>query len=190
MLCGVKNMANKEKENKGIVVWITGLSGSGKTTIALKLKAKLEALDKSVIIIDGDEIRSDKHKHLSFSRQDVKKNNRLTARLAKDKSKSHDFVLVPIISPYAEDRKMVKEIIGQNHIELFTNSSLENCIKRDVKGLYKKALAGEIEDFIGISKTSPYETPKKPDLEIKTDNMSIEKSVDKAINYLKKRKFL
>ena len=83
-----------------------------------------------------------------------------------------------------------KKIIGKNFIELFTNSSLQNCIKRDVKGLYKKALAGKIDDFIGVSESSPYEAPKNPDLEIKTDDLSIEESVKKAINYLKKRKLV
>ncbi|PIR93162.1 hypothetical protein COT99_02380, partial [Candidatus Falkowbacteria bacterium CG10_big_fil_rev_8_21_14_0_10_43_10] len=174
-----------ETKNKGKIIWFTGLSGSGKTTIALGLKKKLEFLNKSVKIIDGDDVRSDQHKHLGFSREDVKENNRLVAELAKEEAEKFDFVLVPIISPYQDDRKMVREINGENFIELFIDAPLEVCVKRDVKGLYKKALAGEIDDFIGLSETSPYEVPQNPDIRLKTNELSIADGVDAIVNYLK-----
>jgi len=105
---------NKTKDQAGIVLWFTGLSGSGKTTIALTLKDKLELIGKTVAIIDGDEVRTHQHQHLGFSRKDIQQNNRLIAELAKDKAASTDIVLVPIISPYKADRDMARKIIGHN----------------------------------------------------------------------------
>lgn len=181
----------KEKDEKcGCVIWFTGLSGSGKTTIALEAKEILESLGKNVEIIDGDAIRNSRHKHLSFSREDIKENNRLIAELAKTVANEFDFVLVPIISPYKEDREMARSIIKDNFLELFINASLEKCIKRDIKGLYKKALAGEIDNFIGVSEKNPYEFPQKPDIEIKTDNMGIDECVCRLVNLLKLKNLL
>jgi len=166
----------------GKVIWFTGLSGSGKTTIALELKKKLEDSGKKVEILDGDIVRDTLHKNLGFSREDIKENNRLIAELAKERAPSNDFVLVPIISPYKEDRVMVRSIVGENFKELFINASLDECIKRDVKGLYKKALAGEINNFIGVAESNPYERPDTPDLEIDTHNSSVGESVKDLVS--------
>jgi ATP sulfurylase/adenylyl-sulfate kinase len=176
----------RAKQNK--VIWFTGLSGSGKTTIALKMKEKLESLGKSVEIIDGDIVRNNQHKHLGFSRKDIRENNKLIAELVCEKKKDFDFILVPIISPYKEDRAMARTIIGNNFFELFINASLQTCINRDAKGLYKKALAGEINNFIGISDSNPYEAPDNPDIEIKSDKLTVNESVEKIVNYFKKLK--
>lgn len=168
----------------GRVVWLTGLSGSGKSTLAEALKEQLKAAGKTAEIIDGDTVRKNLNKHLGFSREDICENNRLIAELAKIKISEADFVLAPVIAPYKEDRQMVRDLIGPAYLEIFINRPLEKCVERDVKGLYKKALAGEIKDFIGVSPSNPYEAPVKPDLEIKTQELNIEESVKKIIDFL------
>lgn len=166
------------------VIWFTGLSGSGKTTLALELKKKLEELDKSVNIIDGDAIRNTIHNHLGFSREDINTNNLLIANLCNKNSDKFDFILVPVISPYKEDRELARKIIGGNFIELYLNAPLQECIKRDVKGLYKKALAGEIKNFIGVHNTNPYETPENPDIVVDTANKTVTTSVAEVLEFL------
>jgi len=166
------------------ILWFTGLSGSGKTTIALELKKELEKRGKSVEVLDGDVVRNTLHKNLGFFREDIRENNRLIANLAKEKSSRFDFILIPIISPYREDREMARSIIGSSFMELFINAPLTECVKRDVKGLYKKALTGEINNLIGVSKSNPYEAPEKPDLEIKTNQLDLPKSVDIILQQL------
>ncbi|HLC52092.1 MAG TPA: adenylyl-sulfate kinase [Candidatus Nanoarchaeia archaeon] len=168
----------------GKVVWFTGLSGSGKTTIALELKKQLENSGKIVEILDGDVVRETLHKNLGFSREDIRENNRLIAGLAKELSSKTDYILVPIISPYKEDRAMVRKIIGDDFIELFVNTPLQKCINRDVKGLYKKALAGEIDDFIGIAESNPYQPPNNPEIEIFTANQNLQDSVKQILEKL------
>ena len=177
----------EEDQKKCKVLWFTGLSGSGKTTLALELKKKLEELGKKVEILDGDIVRGTINKHLGFSREDIRENNKIMAGLAKEKMKDSDFVLVPKISPYKEDREKTQFLIGDNFLELFINAPLQECIKRDVKGLYQKALAGEIKDFVGIAQSNPYEAPDNPHLEIKTDQQSLEESVTTILDFLKSR---
>jgi adenylyl-sulfate kinase len=169
----------------GKIIWFTGLSGSGKSTIAKKLAERLEVFGKKVKVLDGDEIRATSHKHLGFSPKDIHENNFLIAKMAKKVSENVDFVLVPIISPYRSDRTLVRKTIGPDFFEVFVNAPLKECIKRDVKGLYKKALKGEIKNFIGLSDSNPYEPPQFPDVEIKTMNCSPDGGVQKIINFLK-----
>lgn len=170
----------------GIVIWFTGLSGSGKSTIAAHLQEALGAKRKRVAILDGDDIRREKHKHLGFSRSGIRENNLLVAELAREKAQEFDFVLVTMISPYREDRAKARSIIGAGFVELFVNVPVEKCIERDPKGLYKKALAGEIPNFIGVAASSPYEVPKTPDIEIRTDTASADQCVDKVLQFLHK----
>ena len=172
------------------ILWFTGLSGSGKSTIADKLKRDFESEGKKVLILDGDVVREKLHKHLGFSREDIKENNRLIAELAKKEINNYDLIIIPVISPYIEDRKMAKEIIGDSFIEVFANRSIESCIKNDVKGLYKKALAGEIKNFIGIAESNPYESPKSADIELYTDKESVDESVKKINTFLRHEKEL
>lgn len=184
-------MKKSRGDKKSAVVWFTGLSGSGKTTIALKLKELLESRGKTVAVIDGDDIRKERHKHLGFSREDIRENNRLIAELACEKSQEFDIALIPIISPYREDRLAAKSAIGGDRfIELFVNTPLETCIERDEKGLYKKALAGEIENFIGVSPSAPYEPPENPDIEIKTAESNVDENVEVIMNFLKNKNLL
>lgn len=168
----------------GKVIWFTGLSGSGKTTIAKALAERIEIGGKNVKVLDGDDIRATKNKHLGFSPEDIHENNRLIAEMAKIEKGRVDFVLIPIISPYRSDRAMAREIIGNDFVEVYINTPLKECIKRDVKGLYKKALKGKIKNFIGISNSNPYEPPKSPDVEIRTKNSSLNEGVQKIMNFL------
>ncbi len=166
------------------VIWFTGLSGSGKSTIAQGLKVCLEKKNNTVLILDGDTIRSEKTKNLGFSREDIRTNNKIIAQIAVEKKKEYDYILVPVISPYREDREMARNIIGKNFIELFINCPIETCIEKDVKGLYKKALNGEIKDFIGIAETNPYESPIFPEITINTNTENVTKSIEKIIFFL------
>jgi adenylyl-sulfate kinase len=170
---------------KAKVLWFTGLSGSGKTTISVLLREKLISLGLKVFIIDGDVIRDEIHTNLGFSREDIRTNNKLIAESVKSISHKYDIILVPIISPFIKDRNMAREIIGNDIFhELFINTPINECQKRDPKGLYKRALNGEIRDFIGISDSNPYEPPKSPDLIIDTLADSKKDSVEKILNYL------
>ncbi len=165
----------------GIVVWFTGLSGSGKSTIANALKKRLEEKGKTVETLDGDVVREKLHRHLGFSREDIGENNRLIAELAK--KSSADVVLVPVIAPYREDREMARKIIGKCFFELYVNAPLHECIRRDAKGLYKKAQAGEI-DLIGFIGPNTYEAPETPDIEVTTLGTSVAENVEEIMNLL------
>ncbi len=172
------------------ILWFTGLSGSGKSTIADKLKKDLESEGKKILILDGDVVREKLHKHLGFSREDIKENNRLIAELAKKEINNYDLIVIPVISPYREDRKMARNIVGEHFVEVFANKPLQSCIKNDVKGMYKKALSGEIKNFIGIAESNPYQAPKNPDIELLTDKETVEESVGKIKTFLKYSKEL
>ncbi|MDD5699614.1 MAG: adenylyl-sulfate kinase [Candidatus Nanoarchaeia archaeon] len=179
-------MLNRNSENIGgaKVLWFTGLSGSGKTSISEKLHEFLVSRNKKVLILDGDVIRNTLHKNLGFSPEDIRENNKLISEICASEQGNYDFILVPIISPFADSRIKARSLLGDGFIEIHINCPLETCMKRDVKGLYKKALAGEVDNFIGISENVPYETPTNPDIRIDTDKEEIEKSVQKLISFL------
>jgi len=173
----------KYKLKKGLTLWLTGLSGSGKTTIAKALVGKISKHnpDFAIEMLDGDEIREHLNKDLSFSREDRITNIQRIAFLAGKISKHNVLVIVPVIAPYKEARDLAKTY-SQNFLEVYINASLEKVEERDVKGLYKKARAGEIKNFTGI--TDPYEVPDNPDLVINTENENIEESTEKLLNKL------
>jgi len=166
---------------KGATFWFTGLSGAGKSTLSNALKDKLdkELGDKNkVFILDGDVIRQGLNKDLGFSAEDRAENIRRISEVAKLFAMSGQICFVAFISPYEKDRQFGKNIHQQNGLnfyECYISASLESCEQRDVKGLYKKARAGEIKNFTGIS--DPYEAPANPDLDIPTDKLSLEESV-------------
>ena len=169
----------------GKVVWFTGLSGSGKTTLSNNVKNELiKKSNKSVFILDGDQVRNSSDKKLGFSRDNIRKNNLSIAKLAKKESKKYDFIFVSVIAPFNEDRKLAKKIIGNDMVLIFVKSSLTNCIKRDPKGLYKKALNNQIKNFIGISKNTPYEIPGNADIIVDTEKYNIIESTDYVIKLL------
>lgn len=160
---------------KGKVFWITGLSGSGKSTVAQHTEAKLFEAGIVTQILDGDNIRSGLNKNLSFTEEDRTENIRRIAEVAKLFAHCGIVTLASFISPTRAIRQMAKEIIGEDiFFEIFINTPIEECEKRDVKGLYRKARAGIIKNFTGID--APYEAPQNPYLEIKTKGQSIDNS--------------
>jgi len=166
------------------VLWFTGLSGSGKSTLAELLNKHLQERGYKTLVIDGDDVREKLHKHLGFSPEDIMENNRLILEMCLENIGKYDFVLVPVISPFKKSRQLSREKLGVNFVEIFVNASIETCIKRDVKGLYQKALRNEIQNFIGISKNAPYELPENPEIEIQTDTSTIDEALEKIIKKL------
>lgn len=184
-----KDERYKLKGHKGAVLWFTGLSACGKSTIANEVDFKLSKRGKHSFVLDGDNIRLGLNKNLGFSAEDRAENIRRIGEVAKLFASSGTFTLTAFISPYRADRDKVREILGPGEfIEIFVNASLETCEKRDPKGLYKKARAGEIKNFTGIS--DPYEAPAKPELTLDSDNKSIDELSDEVIAYLEKQGLL
>lgn len=170
-------------EQKPLMVWFTGLSGSGKSTLALRLEHYLFYEGYKVFLLDGDNIRNGLNSDLSFSEEDRKENVRRVGEVAKLMLDSGLIVLCAFISPYKEERDLVKKIVGEERYkEVFINCSLEVCEDRDTKGLYAKARQGEVQNFTGIS--APYEVPVNPDIEINTDQESVEESLCRLVNFL------
>ena len=172
--------------HKAYLLWFTGLSGSGKSTLANLVEMELYKEGLSTYILDGDNVRQGINKDLSFTPQDRSENIRRIAEISNLMLESGVLTLAAFVSPYIKDREAVKQIVGQdNFIEIFVNTSLEECERRDVKGLYKKARSGEIKNMTGVS--APYEAPVNPDLEVITDGQSIEESVEIIINFINKK---
>jgi adenylyl-sulfate kinase len=159
------------KKKEGVVLWFTGLSGAGKSTLAEAIAPKLKSHGKKVEILDGDVVRTHLSKGLGFSREDRDTNIARIAFVSHLLARNGVVVLVAAISPFRETRDKARQLIG-DFIEIHIAPPLEECIKRDVKGLYKKAIAGEIQQFTGIS--DPYEEPLDPELRIDTSKGSIE----------------
>ncbi len=174
-------------ENSGCTVWLTGLPGSGKSTIATKLETVLRERGASVEILDGDEVRRNLSPDLGFSKEDRETHARRVVYVSKLLSRNGVIVLVALISPYRSFRENARKEIG-NFVEVFARCPLEVCIKRDPKGLYKKALAGEIKDLTGLQDV--YEEPINPEIIIDTDKISADESVVKIIEELAKLKYL
>jgi adenylylsulfate kinase len=166
---------------QGKVFWFTGLSGSGKSTLAVALEAKLFEQGFHVVVLDGDNIRTGINNNLGFSEQDRTENIRRIAEIAKLFVANGQICIVSFISPMIEMRQQAKDIIGAaDFVEVFIDTPLEECEARDVKGLYKKARAGEIPDFTGIN--APYEAPLNPDVHIMTHGKSIDENTFELYN--------
>jgi adenylyl-sulfate kinase len=168
-------------------IWLTGFSGAGKTTIGNSLVENLKKYEK-VIMLDGDELRKGLNSDLGFSMEDRAENIRRVAHTAKLLSDSGLLVITTLISPTKNSREQARKIIGENFIECYIKSDIEICIKRDVKGLYKKAISGEIKEFTGIS--SIYEIPQKPELILDTQNLTIGECTNIAIDFLVEKKLI
>ena len=170
-------------KQKSKVIWFTGLSGSGKSTIAQHLERYLFEQGYFAQVLDGDNIRSGINNNLGFSEVDRQENIRRIAEVSRLYVESGIISINSFISPTIAIRQMAKEIIGaDDFIEVYVNAPLEVCEKRDVKGLYKKARSGAIKGFTGID--APYEAPENPALEIKTDEVSVEKAINIVFNYI------
>lgn len=165
------------------VIWFTGLSGSGKTTIASGLEHTLQEQNIITMALDGDNVRTGINNNLGFSDDDRRENIRRIAEVSKLFVSCGIVTINCFVSPTNELRELAKQIIGaDDFIEVYVNAPLEVCEQRDVKGLYKKARQGEIKDFTGIQ--SPFEAPAKPDVEVRTDLLDIEQSVKKVTDFI------
>jgi adenylylsulfate kinase len=170
---------------EGIVVWLTGLSGSGKSTLASELETRLLRMKKFVYVLDGDIVRNGLNSDLGFSDDDRNENIRRVAELSAIFKGASVITIVAFISPFIKMREFARSLAGkENFVEVYVKASLETCIKRDPKGLYKKAISNQILDFTGI--TSSYEEPLNPDLIIDTDKLTIEESVDMLAGHVLK----
>lgn len=166
---------------RGVTIWFTGLSGSGKTTIRMALEQKLRNMGLKVEVLDGDIVRQNLTKGLGFSKEDRDENIRRIGFVSNLLTRNGVIVMVSAISPYRAIRDEVRERIG-DFVEVYANAPLEVCEDRDVKGLYKKARAGEIKQFTGIS--DPYEAPLNPEVECRTDLETLDESVAKVLRKL------
>jgi len=184
-----KDERSQLKAQKPCILWFTGLSGSGKSTIANAVESELLKLQKHTYLLDGDNIRMGLNKGLTFSDEDRVENIRRIGEVAKLFVDSGTIVLTAFISPFISDRKQVRELVNEGEfIEVFVDTPLEVCESRDPKGLYKKARKGEIPNFTGIS--SPYEAPKNAEIVIKNDGISVDAVAKNVINYLEEKGYL
>lgn len=168
------------------LIWFTGLSGSGKSTLAVQLEAQLFAKGYKTYLLDGDNIRTGLNKDLSFTDEGRVENIRRIGEVAKLMLDSGVIVLSAFISPFKSDRDQVKKIVGvENYIEVFVDTPIEVCEQRDVKGLYKRARAGEVKNFTGID--SPYERPGNPDIAIQTHQVSVDEAMVLLIKLVEPR---
>jgi len=169
------------------VIWLTGIPGSGKTTLALELKKFYDQKGLPIDILDGDEVRKTLSKDLGFSPEDRKEHNRRVIFVAQILSKNGVTTIVPLISPYRETRDFARKEIP-NFVEVWVKASVDECKKRDPKGLYKKAMAGEIKNLTGLQ--APYEEPQNAELILDTEKQNVEESVDLITTTLKKLGYL
>jgi len=178
-----RDRRNQSNHHKSTVIWFTGLSGAGKSTLAHVLEEKLFNMGCSTYVLDGDNVRHGLSSNLDFSDHDRKENIRRIGEVSKLMLEAGVIVMTAFISPFREDRSEVRKLIPQgDFIEIYCKASLVVCERRDVKGLYKRARAGEIKNYTGID--SPYEAPKNPELIIDTDKESLEESVSKIYSFL------
>ena len=176
----------KRNQHRGIVLWFVGLSGSGKSTIANGLQTKLFKNGFNAVVLDGDNTRLGINKDLGFSDKDRNENIRRVAEISKLFVESGHIVINAFISPFELNRTQARNIISEkDFIEVYIESSISTCEKRDVKGLYRKARAGEINEFTGIS--SPFETPQNPDIKVKTEGQRPEDSIEYLFEQLKSK---
>jgi len=179
----------KLNNHKSVVIWFTGLSGSGKSTLAHSVEEELHKLACKTFVLDGDNVRHGLSSNLTFSDDDRKENIRRIGETAKLMMEAGVIAITAFISPFREDRDAVRGLLSQDDfIEIYCNASLEVCESRDVKGLYKRARAGEIKNYTGID--SPYEEPANPELVVNTGDEPLEESVTKVIEYLKSKNIL
>ena len=183
-----KENREKNKNQKSCTIWLTGLSGSGKSTIANLIESTLYEMNYHTYTLDGDNTRLGLNNDLNFSEEDRIENIRRVSEVSKLMNDAGIITICSFISPYEKNRIQAKEIIGDDFIEVFIKTDIEICEQRDSKGLYKKARAGEIKDFTGIS--SPYEVPKNAIILENNNEEDIQKNVDFIINYLKKNNYL
>ena len=186
-------VARPEREklhgHKGACLWFTGLSASGKSTLAVEIEKMLYEKRIHTYILDGDNIRHGLNKDLGFSDADRKENIRRIGEVSNLFVDAGFIVLTAFISPFREDRKIARDLLPENKfVEIFVKCDIDTCAKRDPKGLYKKAMNGEIKEFTGIS--SPYEAPEKPEISLDNSDGKLEENVNKILEYMKEFKLI
>jgi len=180
---------NQQNEHKSVILWFTGLSGSGKSTLAHAVEEQLHQEGCRTFVLDGDNVRHGLSSNLGFGESDRKENIRRIGETAKLMIEAGVITLTAFISPYRKDRERVRNLISNgDFIEIYCKAKLETCEARDVKGLYKKARAGEIKNYTGID--SPYEIPNNPELTINTDTCLLNESKKVVIDYLRNRSII
>ena len=187
------NVSRADRERvlgqRGTTVWFTGLSGSGKSTVAVAAEAELVKRGRLAYVLDGDNVRHGLNKNLGFSPEDRTENIRRIGEVAKLFTDSGVIVFTSFISPYRADRDQARELFDAgDFLEVYIEADVETCEGRDPKGLYKKARAGEIPEFTGIS--APYEEPEKPELVVSTGNQTVEESVAEVVRFLEEKGYL
>ncbi|PLR84771.1 adenylyl-sulfate kinase [Bacillus canaveralius] len=184
-----KELRREQNGHHSFVIWFTGLSGSGKSTVANEVAKRLFDQRINNYVLDGDNIRHGLNKDLGFSDLDRKENIRRIGEVSRLFIDSGHVILTAFISPFLEDRQLVRSLLEQDEfIEVYIKCPLEECERRDPKGLYQKARDGLIRDFTGI--TSPYQEPVEPEITIETDLYTVEESVEQIIDYLRLKKFI
>jgi adenylylsulfate kinase len=174
---------------KGVLLWFTGLSASGKSTVANEVTYRLHRRGKLTYVLDGDNIRHGLNKNLGFSPEDREENIRRISEVGKLFADAGLITTTAFISPYRKDRDAARQLLGDGRfIEIFVKASIDICEKRDPKGLYQKAKNGEIKEFTGIS--APYEEPLHPEIVLDADTMTIEEEVEIVLDYLKEKKII
>jgi adenylylsulfate kinase len=174
---------------RGVTIWLTGLSGSGKSTIAVAAEKQLSEMGRLTYILDGDNIRHGLNRNLGFSPEERSENIRRIGEVAKLFTDAGVIVFTSFISPYRADRDAVRGLMAEgDFVEVHVAASLDTCESRDVKGLYQKARAGQIPEFTGVS--APYEAPQTPELVIDTNGQTVDQSVGILIDYLRKGGYL
>lgn len=180
------NVSREDREEllkqKGVVLWFTGLSGSGKSTVASSLEKRLHDMGKLTYTLDGDNVRHGLNSDLGFSDEDRVENIRRIGEISKLFVDAGVITIATFVSPFREDRQKVRELLGKDFVEIYIDCPIEVCEKRDPKGIYKKARAGEIKHFTGID--SPYESPINPEIVVSTHLNTLDECVDKLVDYL------
>lgn len=179
-----RELRESQLGQKAVTVWMTGLSGAGKSSVANALEKRLFSMGKHTMLLDGDNVRMGLNKNLGFEENDRIENIRRIAEVSKLMNDAGLIVLTSFISPFRQDRRNAREIVGQSFVEVYVNTPLEECEKRDVKGLYKEARKGNLQNFTGI--TSPYEAPENPEIVVDTSKHSLEECVDIVLKGLEK----
>ena len=174
---------------KGFVIWLTGLPAAGKTTLARELESLFRKMGRNVEVLDGDEVRRWLSPEAGFSKEDRERHIMRVAYVSKLLARNGVIAIVSLVSPYRSVRRKAKELIGEDSfVEVYVKVSLDTAIKRDPKGLYKRALRGEIKDMTGIQ--DPYEEPEDPDVVVDTEKMTVQEEVEAILNRLRERGLL
>lgn len=180
----IRSLRESQLGQRAVTVWMTGLSGAGKSSIANALEKRLFSLGKHTMLLDGDNVRMGLNKNLGFEENDRIENIRRIAEVAKLMNDAGLIVLTSFISPFRQDRRNARDIVGESFVEVYVSTPIEECEKRDVKGLYREARKGNIQNFTGVS--SPYEEPEKPEIVVDTSKHSLEECVDIVLKGLEK----